>query len=81
MVHLYGGWLTDAGSYLGRASRGILDVAGRTINTVVTRGGADSTELVSTSPEAPPNYVEPALIAGAAVLGFLILAKAKKRRR
>ena len=80
MVTVYGGWLTDAGSYIGKATRGILDVAGQVINTVATRGGADSTDLVTTGPTTKVDYTGPALVAGAAVLAFLVLAKKRKRR-
>lgn len=80
MVTVYGGWLTDAGNYLGKTARGILDIAGQAINTAVTRGGADSTELVSTSPPAPVSYAGPAMVAGAAMLGFLLLSKKKRRK-
>ena len=81
MVQVYGGWLTDAGSYIGRTSRGLLDIAGHAINTVVTRGGADSTDLVSASPAESPDYTMPAVLAGAGVLAVLFLTKKKKRRR
>ena len=62
-------------------SRGLLDIAGHAINTVVTRGGADSTDLVSASPAESPDYTMPAVLAGAGVLAVLFLTKKKKRRR
>lgn len=79
MVTVYGGWLTDAGNYLGKASRGILDIAGKAVNIAATRGGADSTSLITTGESEEASYMGPGLIAGAAVIGLLILAK--KRRR
>lgn len=75
MVQVYGGWLTDAGSYLGKATRGILDIAGQALH--VAQGGG--TDLVSTSPTPKTDYVAPALIAGGVVMVALMLTKKKRR--
>lgn len=76
MVQVYGGWLTDAGSYFGKASRGILDLVGQALHTAQGGGGTD---LVSTTPQPKTDYVAPALIAGGVVMVALMLTKKKRR--
>lgn len=70
----YGGWLTDVGSYIGRTSRGILDTAGKAINVLSTRGGADSPQDVFV-PEERQDTTPLLLIGGAALAALLILRK------
>lgn len=74
---LYGGWLTDAGSYLGKATRGILETAGQALN--IARGTTDSSDVLVSSAPAKPDYTGPILLGAAALLGVVVLTAKRKR--
>ena len=75
---LHGNWLTEVGGYIGKTSRGILDVGGKAINILTTRGGSDVTTDVYEGGESAPDYTMPILLGGAAVAAILLL-KGKRR--
>lgn len=82
--HLNGGWLTDAGSYLGKTTRGILDTAGRVVNIVATRGGADQDTIISEQGAQDGGMADmamPLAIAGVGVLALIAVMAGKPKKR
>lgn len=74
------GWLTDLGHTLGKTMRSSVDIAGRAIGVIATRGGAD--EVVTVTGDAPvqDNTLWYALgVAGIAVVAVVAIKKRKKR--
>lgn len=75
------GSIRDIGGMIGDVLRSSVDVAGRAMNTIATRGGADS--LVTLSDEPAPQPVNPMVWYGLGAAGILLVAgiAAKKRRK
>lgn len=79
-----GGWLTDAGNILGKSARGILDIAGKAVNVVTTRGGADQDVIVreQQAPQSSMNDLAlPLAIGGVGILALVAVMAGKPKRR
>jgi len=78
---MMGGLPTDIGSGLGRLLRGSLDIAGKALKIVTTRGGADEVVTISEDDSAPS--VDPMIWYALGAGGILIVAAiaVKKRKK
>jgi hypothetical protein len=72
------GWLTDLGSVLGRSLRGSVDIAGRAVNVITTRGGADELTYIGGAPEPSVN---PMVWYALGAVGVVAVAVTMKKRR
>lgn len=78
---LGGGWLTEAGSYIGKTARGILDVGGKAIGIITSKGGTAGTDVYDENANAGPG-IDPTMaiaVAGLAVVGVVVLTKRRKK--
>lgn len=78
---MYGGWLTDAGHAAGNFVRSTLDITGKALNTVVTRGGADDVSYAGGAPAPAPDYTMPIVIGAGGLLALALFSTKKTRRR
>lgn len=75
------GWLTDLGHALGKTLRSTVDITGRAVNVIATRGGAD--EVVTVTDDAPQGGTSPMVWYALGAAGILAVAAVavKKRRK